>query len=492
MEKQYILAVDQSTQGTKAMVFDASGALLARCDLPHRQIINEKGWVSHDPEEIYANTLQVIKNVIEKAGIDKNAVAGLGISNQRETSLAWDARTGKPVADAIVWQCARAADLCGEVRKQGVEEEIREKTGIPLSPYYPASKYAWLLENIPQAGPLMEEGRLRLGTIDTWLIWCLTGGAAFKTDDSNASRTQLFNIHTLAWDDRLCQIFGIDKTALPEVCDSNACFGETSLNGYLDEPIPIRAALGDSHAALFGQGCLQPGMIKSTFGTGSSVMMQVGDAPVFSEHGAVTSLAWGIDGKVDYVLEGNVNYTGAVISWLKDDVHLIDSAAETEALARAAAPEDETYLVPAFTGLGVPYWDSEARGLLCGISRTTGKAELVKAALESIAYQVTDVVEVMRQDAGMEISELRVDGGPTRNAYLMQFLSDIATVPLLVPEAEELSGIGAAYLAGLSLGLYDQSVFDRMQRTLYEPAMGSEIRTEKYAGWKDAVRRTLS
>lgn len=489
---KYILGIDQSTQGTKALLFNEEGDLLKRSDLPHRQIINEKGWVSHDPEEIYQNTIQVVKNLVESSGIDKNEIAGVGISNQRETSLAWDKITGEPLADAIVWQCARAAGICerDSVKEKG--EMIRQKTGLNLSPYFPASKIAWLLEEVDGAKEKAAEHTICHGTIDSWLIYRLTGNKVYKTDYSNASRTQLFNIFELKWDEGICRLFGIDPANMAEVCNSDSEFGETDFEGFLEHPIPIHGVLGDSHGALFGQGCLEKGMIKSTFGTGSSIMMNIGEKPVLSAHGVVTSLAWGMDGKVNYVLEGNINYTGAVITWLKEDARLIDSPQETEELAAQAEQDDELYLVPAFTGLGAPYWDSRAKAALIGITRTTRRAEMVRARLECITYQITDIIEAMRQDAQVEIKSLRVDGGPTRNAYLMQFQSDMTEAAVLVPDAEELSGIGAAYAAGLALKVYDDKIFKKLQRKTYDPTMDKKLRDKKYAGWKKAVAMILT
>lgn len=492
MEEKYILAVDQSTQGTKALLFNQTGKLIGRSDLPHRQIVNEKGWVSHDLMEIYQNTLLTVKNVLEKTGIDKNAVAGVGISNQRETSAAWDRITGEPVGHAVVWQCSRGEPICERVKQQGKAELIRKRTGINLSPYFPASKFAWLLENAEGAREKYNQGRLMFGTVDTWLVYMLTGKKSYKTDYSNASRTQLFNINTLRWDEEICRMFGLEAECLAEVCDSNANFGETDFDGYLNHPIPIHGVMGDSHGALFGQGCLTPGMMKATYGTGSSIMMNVGNKPVYSTSGAVTSLAWGINGEVSYVLEGNINYTGAVITWLQKEMHLIENASEVERLAEEASQEDKTYLVPAFTGLGAPYWDSNARAAIWGISRTTGRAEIAKAALECIAYQITDIVEIMRRDTGIDIQELRVDGGPTRNKYLMQFQSDMTGAKVEVPDVEELSGIGAAYAAGLALGIFDSGIFGKIKRTRYIPTMEQTVRNEKYAGWKHAVNILLT
>lgn len=493
MSAKYLISIDQSTQGTKALLFDENGDLLIRSDLPHKQIVNQIGWVEHDPTEIYQNTIQVVKDLIQKANIATKDIIGIGISNQRETALVWDRNTGEPIYNAIVWQCARGAEICNRIEKQGKSELIKSKTGLPLSPYFSAAKIAWVLENVEQAKQKSENGTLCYGTIDSWLVYKLTGGKEFKTDYSNASRTQIFNISDLTWDNEICELFGMNVKCLAKICDSDSEFGKTDLEGYLNNPVPIHAVLGDSHGALFGQGCLAEGMVKATYGTGSSIMMNIGSKPVFSSHGIVTSLAWKMNGKVNYVLEGNINYTGAVISWLEQDLKLIASAKETEVLARQANPEDITYLVPAFTGLGAPYWDSNAKAIISGITRKTGQAEIVRAALDCIAYQITDIVNAMNLDSGITIEELRVDGGPTKNAYLMQFQSDIANIPVQVPKEEELSGIGAAYAAGLALGLYDEKqLFRRMNRTKFTPDMKDSVREEKYAGWKEAVNLVRS
>lgn len=489
---RYVLGIDQSTQGTKALLFDEEGRLLCRSDLPHKQIVDERGWVSHDGNEIYANTIQVVKDLVQKAGIDKSELAALGISNQRETAVCWEKETGRPVCHAVVWQCARGASICEEIEREGYAETVRERTGLRLSPYFSAAKFAWIFRHIEGVKEKAQEGKIACGTIDSFLVYRLTGGKHFKTDYSNASRTQLFNIRTLAWDGELLNLFGIHPSCMAEVTDSNGMYGETDFEGFLDRPIPIRGVLGDSHGALFGQGCLKKGMVKATYGTGSSIMMNTGETPVFADSGVVTSLAWSMDGKVNYVLEGNINYTGAVITWLKDDVKLISSAAETETLAREAAEGDRTYLVPAFSGLGAPYWDSQASAVICGITRTTGKAEIVRAALDCIAYQITDIVEAMREASGIAMEELRVDGGPTGNSYLMQFQSDQLGIPVRVPEAEELSGIGAAYAAGMAAGIFDQKIFEKMQRTSYNSKIEGRIRTQRYEGWKDAVRMVMT
>ena len=494
--RSYILGIDQSTQGTKAILFDETGILIARADRPHRQLIDARGYVEHDPEEIYRNTLSVARDVLDKAGVEPGAVLGIGISNQRETSLAWRP-DGIPLCNAIVWQCGRAAQITETLAAEGQGEFVRSHSGIPLSPFFPAGKLAWILRNVPEAQSLAENGTLRLGTVDAYLVFRLTGGRVFRTDYSNASRTQLFDIQRLQWDETLCSLFGIPVAALPEVTDSDGDYGETDLEGLLPHPVPIRGVLGDSHAALFGQGCLLPGMGKATYGTGSSVMVNVGHAPVFSTHGVVTSLAWSMGGQVDYVLEGNINYTGAVITWLKEDLGLIADPAETETLAKAASPEDQTYRVPAFTGLGALYWDNEARGMFVGLSRTTKRAELVRAALDCIVYQITDILRAMNEDMSVtgtpSIRELRADGGPTRNSYLMQFQSDMARIPILVSRTEELSAMGAAYAAGLAVGLYDrQLLFHQTKQQTYMPEMPAEAASLRYTGWQAAVACCLT
>ena len=486
MSAKTVLAIDQSTSGTKALLFDEQGELLGRHDLPHQQKINSQGWVSHDPMEIYRNALAAMKALLEETAADPASIAALGISNQRETALVWDRDTGLPVADAVVWQCARAQGICDRIQNQG--ELVRQKTGLNLAPYFPAAKWAWLLENTPD----LAGKNLCAGTIDAWLVYKLTGVKVFATDYSNASRTQLFNLTTLEWDEELCKLFGVPVEILPQVRFSDGDFGQTDLEGLLSHPVPIRGVLGDSHGALFGQGCHKPGMIKATYGTGSSVMMHIGERPVFSQQGVVTSLAWGMEDKVSYVLEGNINYTGAVTKWVVEDLGLLSSSKEAGPVAQQADPSDTTYLIPAFTGLGAPYWDSGAKGVFCGMSRTTGRAEIVKAAEECIAYQITDVIQAMGQEAGVEIDQLRVDGGPTKDRYLMQFQSDILGIPVAVPEREELSAMGAAFCAGIAAGVYSKEVFQGVRRQNYTPQMEEETRQAKYAGWKQAVAMLLN
>ena len=481
-----ILAIDQSTSGTKALLFDGEGRLLGRHDLPHEQKINSQGWVSHDPMEIYRNTLETVRLLLEETGADRESIGAVGISNQRETALLWDRDTGLPVADAVVWQCARAAGICQRLADKA--EAIQERTGLNLSPYFPAAKWAWILENTPG----LAGKNLCAGTIDAWLVYKLTGGRVFATDYSNASRTQLFNLRTLSWDSEICGWFGINPDFLPEVRFSDSLFGETDFEGLLPHPVPIHGVLGDSHGALFGQGCLSPGMVKATYGTGSSVMMHIGQRPVFSKKGLVTSLAWGMEGKVDYVLEGNINYTGAVTKWVVEELGLLSSSKEAGPVAQSADPADTTYLVPAFTGLGAPYWDSGAKAMLYGMSRTTGRAEIVKAAEECIAYQIADVLELMGQEAGVTIQELRVDGGPTKDKFLMQFQSDILKIPVAAPEREELSGMGAAFCAGIAAGVYTREIFQSVRRRRLAPEMEETLRKTKRAGWRQAVEILLT
>ena len=492
MSEQYVLAIDQSTSGTKALLFTRTGELLGRVDRPHRQIINDLGWVEHDPKEILENTFEAVRDVVYKTGIDKDDIVTLGISNQRETALAWDSSTGEPVYNAIVWQCTRGEEICRRIDTAGAGDLIREATGLTLSPYFSAAKLAWILENIPAARKAADKGNLCCGNIDSWLIWNLTNGRNFKTDYSNASRTQLFNLRKLKWDPNICGLFGIKTSMLPEVCDSNSHFGETDFDGYLSRPIPICAVMGDSHGALFGQACLEPGMIKTTYGTGSSVMMNIGSEPIFSKSGIVTSVAWGMNGTVNYVLEGNINYTGAVMKWIVDDLGLLSCAKDAAEVAANANPHDETYLVPAFSGLGAPYWESKARAVLCNMSRNTGKAEIVRAAEECIAYQIADIIDLMSRASGMKLQELRVDGGPTRDKYLMQFQSDILNMVVQVPATEELSGVGVAYAAGIAAGIYHPDIFSKINRQAYNPDITPDMRAKRREGWKKSVDMVLN
>lgn len=491
---RYIIGIDQSTQGTKALLVDEAGRLVHRADRSHEQKVDERGWVSHDPAEIARNVIAVARAVVEEQGVDPADIAGVGISNQRETTVAWNARTGEPVCDAIVWQCSRAQDVCDAIAGiEGASEVIVERTGLALSPYYPAAKMAWIMRHVPAAAEAARAGELRLGTIDSWVVWTLTHGAEFRCDYSNASRTQLFDIEKLAWSTRACRLFGIEQSWLPEVTDSDGLFGMTDLDGFLPAPVPIHGVLGDSHAALFGQGCYERGQAKATLGTGSSVMMNIGPELKRSTCGLSSSLAWRMGGETTYVLEGNINYAGAVKTWLRDDMEMIANPGEVTDLAYAANPASRVYLVPAFTGLGAPHWNADARAAVFGMTRTTGRAEFVRAADESIAFQIFDVVDAMQRDSGIDLAELRVDGGPTRDAYLMQFLSDMLIVPLVAAGNDEMSGLGAAWTCGIALGMYPGDVARGCApRASWAPEMVATDRAERIGGWRRAVRAAMA
>lgn len=480
--KRYIVAVDQSTQGTKAILIDEAGALLARTDRPHAQKINDRGWVSHDPEEIYRNVVSCVASLLQKTETPPERVACLGISNQRETTVAWDRRGGRPLADAIVWQCDRAKEIAARAG-EAFGGEIRVRTGIPVSAYFPAAKMAWFRENVAEA-----KENCCFGTVDAWLVYRMTQGKTFSTDCSNASRTQLYNLWSGEWDDDICRVFGIDRRTLPEILDSDGCYGKTTLEGILPNPIPICAVMGDSHAALFAQGCSRPGMVKATYGTGSSVMMNIGEKPILSQNGLATSVAWGMRGRRSYVLEGNINYTGAIVSWLKDQAGLLSSAKEIGKLAAKANPQDETCFVPAFSGLGAPHWMENARGMFTGISRLTGKAELAKAVEDSIALQIQDVLNAMSSDLGKRPEMLRTDGGAAGDSYLMQLQSDLARLEVCAAETEELSALGAGWAAGIAAGILPEDGCRRqISYQRYVPLRPQEETQRLLSRWKASV-----
>ncbi|MCL2539557.1 MAG: glycerol kinase GlpK [Oscillospiraceae bacterium] len=491
MNGRFIIGIDQSTQGTKALLVDECGALRARADVPHRQYVDSNGWVEHDPLEIASNTVTAVRRLLKETGVGGDSVAGVAISNQRETCVAWDRKTGMPIHNAIVWQCPRAKDICFELEKKKEPLWFKERTGLNLSPYFSAGKIAWLMKNVPSARDLLRQGRLCCGTVDSWLVYRLTRERAFFTDYSNASRTQLYNIKDLKWDQEVCGLFDVDPACLATVCPSDSCYGFTDFDGLLNDAAPIHAVLGDSHAAMFGQGCHTRGTVKATYGTGSSVMLHVGDKPVLAKD-IVTSIAWGVGDRVEYVMEGNLNYTGAIVTWLKDDLNLISESREIAALAALADEEDGTYLVPAFSGLGAPYWDPDSAAMLCGMTRRTGKNELARAAEEAIAYQIADVVFLMERETALPITQLCVDGGPTNDAFLMQFQSDILAKEVLPSTVEELSGVGAAYCAGIAMGIFSRdALFADVARKSYKPSMPSSLRDKKYAGWKAAVEAAM-
>ena len=490
MEKKYVLAIDQSTQGTKAILFDTKGHLVCRQDLPHTQWINEKGWVSHDLTEIYQNTIQAVKNVVEASSISKEEIACIGISNQRETSAAWKKETGEPLADAIVWQCARAEEICAQIRAQGVAEQIREKTGLNLSPYFPASKYAWLQEQVEAVKKAKEAGNLCLGTIDTWLLYKLTKGAVYATDYSNASRTMLFNINTLQWDQEILNELDIPKSMLPKPMPSSCIYGKAD-PAVLGGAIPIAGAAGDQQAALFGQTCFNAGEAKNTYGTGCFLLMNTGEKPVFSKNGLVTTIAWGLDGKVTYALEGSIFVAGAAIQWLRDELKVIDSSEDSEYMANKVSDTHGCYVVPAFTGLGAPHWDQYARGTIVGITRGVNKYHIIRATLESIAYQVNDVLNAMKADSGINLAALKVDGGASANNFLMQTQADIINAPVNRPCCVETTAMGAAYLAGLAVGYWSSKEEVRHNWSIdqkFYPSITEETREQKIKGWNKAVK----
>lgn len=489
--RSLVLALDQSTQGTKAVVLDGTGAVLAKAARPHRQIVNGRGWVEHDLREILANVCAVSREALEACGAEPGELAAVGISNQRETVAAWDRDTGEPLANAIVWQCSRAKDIAEELAPAA--GRVREVTGLTLSPFFSAAKMAWLLRNVDAVREAARAGRLALGTIDSWLVWNLCEGHPFLTEPSNACRTQLFDLAGVAWSEEMCELFGVPRDALAEVVPSDSVFGQTTLGGLLERAVPVRAVLGDSQAALMGQGCTEPGDVKATYGTGSSVMMQAGPSVPRSYEGLVTSIAWQAAGETRYVLEANLNYTGAVISWLCDQAGLIGEPSECEECARAANPDDRCVFVPAFTGLGAPWWDSEATGMWTGITRTTGRNELVRAGLDSIAFQIADVVHLLREASGLPVAELRVDGGPTGNAYLMQRQADLIHARVNVSGLKELSAAGVGYLAGLGADVFEPgAVRSFSERRTYLKEMGDEERLALKARWRAAMRQVLA
>ena len=491
---KYIVSIDQGTSGTKAIVFDENGRLVKRESRSHRQFYPKPGWVEHDPEEILQNTLSAVDAVVEGSGISPEDVLALAVTNQRETVVCWDKKTGKPVCNAIVWQCSRSAQLCDVLKQKGCADIIFEKTGLTLSPYYSASKMAWILQNVDGAKKLDDEGNLLFGTMDSWLIYNLTCGECHKTDFSNASRTQLFNINTLEWDEELLRIFGIRKSSLPTVCRSDESFGEAALTCLGGRGIPVAGVLGDSHAALFGQSCFERGSTKVTYGTGSSIMMNIGEKPFLSKNGLVTSIGWSIGGKTVYVSEGNINCSAATIKWLVDDLELIPDSKSSEKIAESVPDTDGVYFVPAFVGLGTPYWSSEATALITGITRGTKKAHIVRAALEAMAFQVRDVLDIMAQEASASLSEIRVDGGPSRNSFLLAFQSDILKTDVVVNELEEICALGAAFAAGLAVGLWkSQEVFSSLRTAdkRFSPKMAETEREKRYKGWQAAICRTL-
>lgn len=491
---RYIIGVDQSTSGTKAVMVDSNGDILAKSQKEHRQYYPEPGWVEHDPAEIYENVKLVLKDVVDKGNFITTDIEALAITNQRETVVVWDKNTGLPVYNAIVWQCRRTAELCDELKTRGLDNTIKNKTGLMMDSYFSATKVKWILDNADGAREKAEKGELLLGNIDTWLIWKLTGGRVHATDYTNASRTLLFNIKTLEWDKELLNIFGIPESMLPQVRSSNDMFGYTDPSQTFGVSIPISGVIGDSQGALFGQQCFEMGMAKATYGTGSSVLMNTGYKLIESRNGLVTAIAWGIDGKVDYALEGIINSSGDTLKWVKENLGIFNNFSEVEPMINSLSSNEGVYLVPAFTGLGIPYWDAYARAAIVGMTRGCNKNHLVRAAVESIAYQIKDAVDSIQCESGINLKELRVDGGATENKFLMQFTADMLESNVVKSAVSELSVMGAVYLAGLGTGIWkskDEIMKLRKNGETYVPAIDDNLRKKYYSGWKTAVKRVL-
>jgi glycerol kinase len=487
----HVLALDQGTTSSRALVFDAEGALVSLAQREFRQYFPQPGWVEHDPEEILSSQLAVAAEALAQAGLAAADLAAVGIANQRETVVVWERATGRPVCPAIVWQDRRTADLCARLKREGKEELFRERTGLLLDPYFSGTKLAWILACVPGARAEAEAGRLAFGTVDSWLLWGLTGGALHATDVTNASRTLLWDIRRGAWDGELLDLLGIPPALLPEVRSSSEVYGET-LPRIFDGAVPIAGVAGDQQAALFGQACLRPGMAKNTYGTGCFLLMHTGERPIASRHQLLTTPAWRIGGETDYALEGSVFTGGAVVQWLRDGLGLVRSSGEIEALAASVPDAGGVVLVPAFTGLGAPHWDPYARGALLGITRGTAAGHIARAALESIAFQVADVLSAMEADAGVPLAELRVDGGAAANDLLLQLQADLMGVPVARPALLETTALGAAFLAGLAVGLFrdldDLAAHWRAER-VFAPAMDRGRATEMRARWTRAVER---
>lgn len=487
----YIMALDQGTTSSRCIIYDHAGNIISSAQKEFTQIFPKPGWVEHDPMEIWSTQIGVAQEALLKINATYENIEAIGITNQRETTIVWEKATGKPIYNAIVWQCRRTAEICDKLAAAGHKDMIRERTGLLLDAYFSGTKLKWILDNVPGARKKAEAGELAFGTVETWLIWKLTGGKVHITDYSNASRTMLFNIHKLEWDDDILALLDIPKTVLPAPMQSSEVYGE-SIPTLFGGPIRIAGAAGDQQAALFGQGCFAKGDAKNTYGTGGFLLMNTGSEPVSSKNGLLTTIAWGIDGEVSYALEGSVFVEGAAIQWLRDELRIIDSAPASEALAESVADTGGVYVVPAFVGLGAPYWDPYARGIIYGITRGTGRAHITRATLESMAYQICDLVGAMEADAGTKLSKLRVDGGASANNFLMQFQSDVLAAAVQRPVCVETTSMGAAYLAGLATGFWKDKadiIANWQEDRLFTPAMDGAEREKLLTGWHDAVRR---
>lgn len=492
--KQYILALDQGTSSSRAIVFDETGATCAVAQKEFRQIFPRSGWVEHDPHEIWSSQASVIAEAITTLDINGLNIAGIGITNQRETTIVWDSDTEEPIYNAIVWQDRRTSDYCDKLKSEGVTEMIRRKTGLIIDAYFSATKIKWILDNVPGARERANKGKLLFGTVDTWLIWRLTRGEVHVTDVSNASRTMLFNINTLQWDDELLKMFDIPRSMMPEVRSSSEIYGHTKTTIFAHK-VPIAGIAGDQQSALFGQMCIEPGMVKNTYGTGCFLLMNSGDKPIISQNNLITTVAWKIGDKVNYALEGSIFVGGSVVQWLRDGLGVIKSSSEVEELAARVPDTNGVYFVPALTGLGAPWWDQYARGTIVGISRGTNTAHIARAALEGIAFQTMDITAAMSRDAGLPLRELKVDGGASRNNLLMQFQADILGTRVIRPRVVETTALGAAYLAGLAVGYWSSVEQIRKQwhvDRIFEPTWDETAIAKARDGWEDAVKRTLS
>lgn len=493
--EQYILSLDQGTTSSRAILFNRKGEIVHIAQKEFTQHFPKPGWVEHNANEIWGSILAVIASVLSEASVKPEQIAAIGITNQRETTVVWDKHTGLPVYNAIVWQSRQTAGICEQLKQQGYDELFRAKTGLLIDAYFSGTKVKWILDNVEGVREKAERGDLLFGTIDTWLIWKLSGGQAHVTDYSNASRTLLFNIHERKWDDEILHILGIPKSMLPEVRPSSEVYAKTVPYHFFGQEVPIAGAAGDQQAALFGQACFEEGMAKNTYGTGCFMLMNTGEKAVQSQHGLLTTIAWGIDGKVEYALEGSIFVAGSAIQWLRDGLRMIKQAQDSEAYAEKVASTDGVYVVPAFVGLGTPYWDSDVRGAVFGLTRGTTKEHFIRATLESLAYQTKDVLTAMEADSGISLKTLRVDGGAVKNNFLMQFQSDMLGVPVERPVINETTALGAAYLAGLAVGYWkDRSEIAaqwQLERS-FEPKMPSEQQAALYEGWKKAVKATMA
>ena len=492
---KYILAIDQGTTGTTILIFNKQGDIVSRAYSEFKQFYPKPGWVEHDATEIWQTTIDVIHEAMRTAHLKSADIAGIGITNQRETTLLWDKNTGEPIHNAIVWQCRRTSSYCNQLKADGLEPKFAEKTGLVIDAYFSGTKIKWLLDNVPNAREKAQKGELLFGTIDTWLLWKLTDGAAHTTDFTNASRTLIYNIFEKKWDEELLDILDIPENILPAVKPSSFIYGETALPDVFDRPIPISGIAGDQQAALYGQNCWQTGLAKNTYGTGCFMLLITGDKAIHSKNRLVTTLACDANGDPCYALEGSIFIAGALVQWLRDELQMIEKASDTEDIANSVPDNNDVYLVPAFVGLGAPYWDMDARGAILGLTRGANRAHIIRAALEAIAFQSHDVLQAMVKDAGIPIKEMRVDGGATANDFLMQFQADITDISIDRPQITDTTALGAAFLAGRAVNFWDTAdELEKIRKTdkLFAPSMDQEERTRLLKGWALAVERTKS